>query len=212
MRITTLLKKLLGIKQTIVEGFEIVNGVLVIKVKPTWRKRRCSRCGKIRPGFDTLGTRYWRHLDFGGVGIYLKYALRRVQCRSCGVVVEKVPWSVEPKSRFTTDFEESVGHLAMCCDKTSVQEVFGIAWRTVGTIVKRVYKRHCPEDPLEGLKNIKKTWLSKRPCKPFGRMGSRKPHCGCLKKIWASTNSLFIPVLEVKTGSLLRFSRNTRVT
>ena len=154
MRITTLLKKLLGIKQTIVEGFEIVNGVLVIKVRPTWRKRRCSRCGKIRPGFDTLGTRYWRHLDFGGVGIYLKYALRRVQCRSCGVVVEKVPWSVEPKSRFTTDFEESVGHLAMCCDKTSVQEVFGIAWRTVGTIVKRVYKRHCPEDPLEGLKNI----------------------------------------------------------
>ena len=154
MRITTILKKLLGIKKTIVESFEIVNGVMVIKVRPTWRKRRCSRCGKIRPGFDRLGRRYWRHLDFGGVGIYLEYTLRRVCCRSCGIVVEKVPWSDDPRSRFTTDFEESVGHLVQCCDKTSVTEVFQIAWRTVGTIIDRVFKRHRSEDPLEGLVNI----------------------------------------------------------
>ena len=154
MRANTLLKKLLGIKQTVVEGFEVVAGALVIKVRPTWRNRRCSRCGKIRPGFDRLGRRHWRHLDFGGVGIYLEYTLRRVCCRSCGIVVEKVPWSDDPRSRFTTDFEESVGHLVQCCDKTCVTEVFQIAWRTVGTIIGRVFKRHRNEDPLEGLVNI----------------------------------------------------------
>lgn len=154
MRITTLLKKILGIKQTIVEGFEIVNGILVIQVRPRWRKRRCSRCGRIRPGFNTLETRYWRHLDFGGIGVYLAYRPRRVCCRTCGVVVERVPWSEDPRSRFTTDFEESVGYLVQRCDKTSVQEVFQIAWRTVGTIIERVYKRHRHEDPMEGLKNI----------------------------------------------------------
>ena len=121
MRTTTLLKKLLGIKQTIVKGFEVVAGALVIKVRPSWRKRRCARCRKIRPGFDRLGSRRWRHLDFGGVCIYLEYASRRVCCRSCGIVVEMVPWSDDPRSRFTTDFEESVGHLAQCCDKTSVR-------------------------------------------------------------------------------------------
>jgi len=68
--------------------------------------------------------------------------------------VEKVPWSDDPRSRFTTDFEESVGYLVQNCDKTSVQEVFRITWRTVGTIVDRVFKRHRPEDPLKGLKNI----------------------------------------------------------
>jgi transposase len=154
MRITTLLKKLLGIKQTIVDGFKAVNGVLVIHVRPSWRKRRCSRCGKIRPGFNQLETRYWRHLDFGGIGIYLSYRPRRVCCRSCGVVVEKVPWSEDPRSRFTTDFEESVGYLVQRCDKTSVQEVFQIAWRTVGSIIERVYKRHRREDPMEGLINV----------------------------------------------------------
>jgi len=47
-----------------------------------------------------------------------------------------------------------VGHLVQCCDKTSVTEVFKIAWRTVGTIVDRVFKRHRSKDPLEGLVNI----------------------------------------------------------
>ena len=154
MRITTLLKKLIGIKQIMVEGFEIMFGALYIQVLPTWRKPRCSGCGKVRPIFNTLYQRYWRHLDFGGVRVYFTYRPRRVNCPSCGVVEEKVPWSDEPKSRFTLDFEESVGYLVQRCDKTSVQEVFGITWRTVGRIVERVYKRHRPEEPLEGLKNI----------------------------------------------------------
>ncbi len=154
MRVTTLLRKLVGIKQTIVKGLRIVDGSLVLEVCPTWRKARCSRCGRVRPLFNTLGPRCWRHLNFGGVLVYLEYSVRRVSCRCCGVVVEKVPWSDDARSRFTTDFEESAGHLVQRCDKTSVQEVFRITWRTVGTIVDRVYKRHRPEDPLKELKNI----------------------------------------------------------
>jgi|GEM_PF-5389710 len=47
-----------------------------------------------------------------------------------------------------------MGHLVQCCDKTSVTKVFHIAWRTVGTIIDRVYKRHKGEVPLEDLVNI----------------------------------------------------------
>jgi len=79
MRETTLLKKLLGIQQTIVKSYKVLDGALVIKVQPSWRKRRCARCGKIRTGFDTLVPRRWRPLDFGGVTIYLEYTPRRVQ-------------------------------------------------------------------------------------------------------------------------------------
>ena len=154
MRVTTLLKKILGIKSLVVEKFETVNGVLVIHVRPRCRKRRCSRCGRIRSGFNRLDLRYWRHLDFGGIAVYLAYRPRRVNCPSCGIVVEKVPWSEDPRSRFTTDFEESVGYLVQRCDKTSVTEVFQIAWRTVGTILERVCRRHGSKDPLEGLVNI----------------------------------------------------------
>lgn len=154
MRVTTLLRKLLGVKHTIVEGLAIIDGSLVVDVRPMWRKPRCSGCGKRRRGYDQRRARWWRHLDFGGVRLYLRYAPRRVACGRCGVVAEKVPWSEHPGSRFTTDFEESVGYLVQRCDKTSVCEVFGVAWRTVGVIMGRVYGRHRPEDPFEGVKNI----------------------------------------------------------
>ena len=84
----------------------------------------------------------------------LRYGLRRVSCRTCGVVAEAVPWCDVTTARFTTRFEEAVGFLVQRCDKTSVQEMFNVAWVTVGQIVERVRHRHRPDDPLEGLMAI----------------------------------------------------------
>ena len=151
MRMTTLLKKLLGIQHLLVTGFDIEQGALVIEVRPSWRTARCSGCQRRRGRYDTLPARRWRHLDFGGVRVYLRYGLRRVSCRTCGVVAEAVPWCDVTTARFTTRFEEAVGFLVQRCDKTSVQEMFNVAWVTVGQIVERVRHRHRPDDPLEGL-------------------------------------------------------------
>ena len=141
MRVSTLLKLLLAIKHVLVRGFEIEVGALVLIVSPSWRMPRCSGCGIRRPGYDTLKPRDWRHLNFGEISVYLRYAPRRVQCPRCGVVVEKVPWSEHAASRFTTPFEEAVAFLTQRTDKTSVKDMFGIAWATVGAIVERVVHR-----------------------------------------------------------------------
>ena len=50
MRMTTLLKKLLGIQHLLVTGFTIEDGALVIEVRPSWRTPRCSGCTKPRGG------------------------------------------------------------------------------------------------------------------------------------------------------------------
>lgn len=163
MRITSLLKKLIGIKHLLVIGFCILEGALVIDVRPSWRKRRCSRCGRICPGNDTLPARVWRHLDFGGVEVRLRYPPRRVNCPHCGkVLVEKVPWSEVADSRFTRDFEDQVAYVAQRCDKTSITEMFRIAWVTVGSIIERVVERKRPKNPLEGLETIGVDELSYR--------------------------------------------------
>ena len=151
MRMTTLLKKLLGIQHLLVTGFALEDGALVIEVRPSWRAPRCSGCKKRRGRYDTLPVRRWRHLDFGGVRVYVRYGLRRVSCRVCGVVVEDVPWCDSTTARFTIPFEEAVGFLVQRCDQTSVQEMFRVAWVTVGQIVERVMQRHRPDDPLDGL-------------------------------------------------------------
>ncbi len=56
-RLKTLLKKLLGIKDLLVTGFDIEDGALVIDVRPSWRKPRCSCCKKRRGRYDTLKSR-----------------------------------------------------------------------------------------------------------------------------------------------------------
>lgn len=154
MRVNTLLKKLLGIQHLIVTGFEIREGALIIDVKPSWRKPRCWCCGRRRCGYDILEPRLWRHLDFGGVRIYLRYRRRRVFCPKCGVAAEKVPWTDSSTPGFTMHFEDAVGFLVQRCDKTSVSEMFDITWRTVGRIVERVTGRHRMGDPLDGLTAI----------------------------------------------------------
>ena len=57
MRMTTLLKKLLGIQHLLVTGFTIEDGALVIEVRPSWRTPRCSGCTKPRGRYDTLPAR-----------------------------------------------------------------------------------------------------------------------------------------------------------
>jgi transposase len=163
VRVNTLLKRLLGIKQVLVDGFSADGGALVLDVRPSWRLPRCSGCHRpIHGTYDHRQERWWRHLDFGGVIVLLRYGLRRVSCPKCGVVVERVPWNDDVKSRFTQDFEDAVAYHTQRLDKTGVTHLFGIAWRTVGRIVERVVKRKRTGDPLDDLEFIGVDELSYR--------------------------------------------------
>lgn len=155
MRITTLLRKLIGIQGLIVRRVWIHAGALHAEVKPAWRKPRCSSCGaRKRGGPVATERRRWRHLDLCGVALYLCYDLRRVYCSCCGTVVEAVPWASDPRGRFTDEFDELAAFLAQRCDKTSIQHLMRVAWRTVGRCIRRVVGRLRPKGPLEGLEAI----------------------------------------------------------
>jgi transposase len=53
----------------------------------------CSRCHLPAPGYDQLAERRFEFIPLWGFFVFLPYALRRVDCRRCGVVaVEEVPW------------------------------------------------------------------------------------------------------------------------
>jgi len=88
--------------------------------------------------------RCWRHLDLGGAVLWLRYDLRRVYCGTCGTVVEQVPWASDPRGRFTDEFDEMAAYLAQRMDKTAVQRLLRIAWRSVGRCVERVVARLGP--------------------------------------------------------------------
>ena len=153
MRITTLLRRLIGVISLRVQSVAFEGGDLVLGVALRWRRPRCGACEKRAPGYDRSPARRWRHLGLGRLRICLEYAPRRVQCHRCGVRTEQVPWAPQA-SRFTWDFEELTAYLAQVTDKTRVTELMGISWTTVGAIVERVVARRLDPSRLEGLRRI----------------------------------------------------------
>lgn len=153
MRISTVFRKLLGVTGMVVHAVTLEESGLVIDVKPSRRKPRCGQCGRRGPVYDTCKSRAWRHLGLGRVPFLLRYTPRRVNCRSCGVHVEGVPWAA-PASRFTRDFEELAAYLAQRMDKTATCKLLGINWRTVGTIVERVVAERLDATRLDDLSII----------------------------------------------------------
>jgi transposase len=161
VRVTTLLRSLLGLEGTRVLDVNFDEEGLVLDVAPTWQRGRCSECGQRCAGYDRGCGRRWRHLDLAGMMVQLRYDTRRVDCPRCGVKVEQVPWA-ETGSWFTRPFEDHVGYLAQRCDKTTVSDMMRVAWDTVGTIIQRVVARRQRGDALDNLTNIGVDELSYR--------------------------------------------------
>ena len=53
----------------------------------------CSGCRQPAPGYDRLPERRFEFIPIWGILVFFLYRMRRVPCRTCGVVVEEVPWS-----------------------------------------------------------------------------------------------------------------------
>jgi len=78
----------------------------------------------------------------------------RVYCPEHGVRMAYVPWA-RVRSRFTRAFEDMVAWLVVRTDKTTVSTLVRIAWRTVGSILKRVSDdARAARPPLKGLRRI----------------------------------------------------------
>ena len=162
MRITTILARILALKQTRIRSVDLEAEGLVLDVAPTTRVPICSGCFKrVHAVHDTYEGRRWRHLDVAGMRLWLQYEIRRVRCPRCGVTVELVPWA-EPQSWFTFDFEQHVAYLAQRADKTTISDTMRIGWATVGSIIERVVARLRPSDALDGLRVIGVDELSYR--------------------------------------------------
>jgi hypothetical protein len=120
MRVTTVLRRLLGVTKMFVESALFrLDGTLALSARPTWRRSRCGKCGRVGPRYDRQDPRDWRHLPWGRTPVVLRYAPWRVNCPQCGVRVEQVPWAAS-RSRFSEAFEELVAYFAQITDKTQV--------------------------------------------------------------------------------------------
>ena len=152
---------MLGVEHTVIESVELEpdgrgGEVLIAAVRPkAGAARRCSRCGRRCPGYDTSAApRRWRGLDLGTTQVFLQATTRRVSCREHGVVVAAVAWA-RPGARFTAEFEDTCAWLVCHAALSVVAILLRVAWRSVSDIVARVVADRAGQtDRLAGLCRI----------------------------------------------------------
>jgi transposase len=149
---------LVRVAGTVIERveFDEADDVVVVHVRPARRARgRCGACRRRCGGYDSgQGRRRWRYLDMGTTQAFFEAGAPRVRCPAHGVVVAHVPWARHGAGH-TLAFDETVAWLAVHTSKAAVQALMRIAWRTVGSIIARVWADvEALGDRLDGLTRI----------------------------------------------------------
>lgn len=159
MRLTTFFKKILGIASCVAEAVELEesprHGQPMIRVRIRRRTPRCGNCGrKARRLHGLKGkVRIWRHLGLLGCQLFISCTVYRVLCPKCGVRTMDVQWA-RVGSLFTRVFEDQIAWFLQKTDQTATAQFFGISWRTVGRIARRVVAEKLDPSLLDGLRFI----------------------------------------------------------
>jgi transposase len=112
------------------------------RIEVTLRARRgshgvCSSCGRRGATYDTLGVRRFDFVPLWGIAVVFLYAMRRMDCRHCGVKVERVPWA-QGKSPITTALQCFLARWAQRLSWKQTAEIFHVKWDTVFRAVEAV--------------------------------------------------------------------------
>ncbi len=150
-------RRVLGVdRATVIEAVEVDEDVVVAHARPRRDStRRGGQGGSRAPGHDQgEGRRRWRCIDLGTVRCFVEADSPRVACPEHGPTVAQVPWARHGAGH-TYDFDDLVAWLVTHTAKSTLCELFRIAWPTVGSIVDRVVAdARAAHDPFEGLRRI----------------------------------------------------------
>jgi transposase len=101
-------------------------------------KPRCSGCGKHRPGYDHMPVpRQFEFIPVWNIPVSLSYTMRRVNCPTCGVKVESVPWA-QGKHGGCDVFRHFLASWARRLSWKETAACFHTSWDTVCRSVKWV--------------------------------------------------------------------------
>jgi transposase len=113
----------------------------------------CSGCHKPAAGYDHLPQRRFEFIPFWGILFFLLYCRRRVNCRSCGVLAEELPWS-EGKHHSTKAHMLFLARWARKLSWTEVAGTFHTSWDKVHDAVGYVVGWGLEQRKLESIRAI----------------------------------------------------------
>jgi len=113
----------------------------------------CSGCGRRRPWYDTLNSRQFEFVPLWGIPVYFVYALRRVNCKRCGIKVESVPWA-DGKHTLTNTYMHFLASWAKRLSWQEVARTFETSWEKVFHSVEWVVQWGLAHRDLSNVRSI----------------------------------------------------------
>ena len=158
MQLKTILNRVQKHRSFVYEDARLieVDGGLAIEVdiRPrTNGKAICSGCDKPRAGYDRLEVRRFEFVPLWGIAVFFLYAMRRVDCQDCGVVVEKVPWAAG-KSHLTKAYAHFLARWARTMSWKDVSRAFRTSWENVYRSVSWIVEWGLEHRELDGITAI----------------------------------------------------------
>lgn len=101
---------------------------LEVEVHPRTNSRPvCSICGRRCSGYDRLPQRRFEFVPMWGIKVFFLYAPRRVDCPTCGIRVEWMPWA-SGKNQLTQSYAWFLAGWAKRLSWKEVAEAFRTSW------------------------------------------------------------------------------------
>jgi transposase len=114
----------------------------------------CSICYRQRPVYDTMRkTRRFEFVPSWNIPVWLLYRMRRVDCKTCGVRVEAVPWATG-KQRITHAFAWFLASWAKRLSWKETAMAFRTSWDTVARSVRMAVDWGLSHRVVDGVKAI----------------------------------------------------------
>jgi transposase len=140
MRLITLLNRCHPIRGFVYTGARVSRDRTSIEVQVRPRRGSaalCSGCHQAAPGYDHLAERRFAFIPVWGLLVFLLYRMRRVQCKTCGIVVEAVPWA-SGKHQLTNVYMQFLAHWARRLSWQETADAFRTSWEQVCHAVEYV--------------------------------------------------------------------------
>ena len=138
------------VKPGVYQGSEVFN----VTVVPRRNSHAvCSGCLKPAPGYDSLAERRFEFVPLWGIRVFLLYTMRRVQCKTCGVKVEQVPWG-GGKKELTKVYMQFLASWARKLSWKEVACTFNTSWEKVFHAVEYVVEWGKAHRSLDNIKAI----------------------------------------------------------
>ena len=131
MQLKTILNRVQKHRGFVYEIVRFVGEEIEVELRPRKNSKAiCSVCEQPAPGYDSLARRRFEFVPLWNLKVFFFYAPRRVDCRRCGVKVEKLPWA-EGKHRLTRAYAWFLATWAKRMSWKEVAELFHTSWENV---------------------------------------------------------------------------------